>query len=346
MVGLEDIEKEYDKLFQQLSDPELISDWERFNKILERKNFLEKIIEKEKELEDFKNKIEENKLIISAKEDPELVSLAETEITQLQEKEKVLEKELKKLMQGEESIEPQAVVVEIRAGTGGAEASLFTGDLLKMYSKYASSQGWWQKVLSSHLTELGGFKEIIFELGNGDVFSKMKYEGGVHRVQRIPETERSGRIHTSTATVAIFPKPKKAEIKIKPEELKIDFYKSSGPGGQYVNKRMTAVRIAHLPTGIVVTSQTERNQLQNKENAIAILEAKLLEKKEEQKLKELGEERKAQIGWAKRAEKIRTYNFPQDRVTDHRIKKSWHGIEKILNGDLEPIISVLKSKLG
>jgi len=342
MADLENIKKEYDKLLQQLSDPELISDWERFKKILERKNFLEKIIEKEKELKDLKNEIEENKLIISAKEDPELISLAETEITQLREKEKVLEKELEKLMQCDEPIEPQAVVVEIRAGTGGAEASLFTGDLFKMYSKYASSQGWWQKVLSSHLTELGGFKEIIFELRNGDVFSKMKCEGGVHRVQRTPETEKGGRIHTSTASVAVLPKPKKAEIKIKPEELKIDFYGSSGPGGQYVQKRHTAVRITHLPTGIVVTSQTERNQLQNKENAMAILEAKLLERKEVAELKKLGEERHSQIKWAKRAEKIRTYNFPQDRVTDHRVKKSWHNIEEIMDGKLDPIILTLQ----
>jgi len=350
MADLEDIKKEYDKLLQQLSDPELISDWERFKKILERKNFLEKIIEKEKELEDLKNKIEDNKLIISAKEDPELISLAETEITQFREKEKVLEKELAafdnsskaSLAPSGREKEPRAVVVEIRAGTGGAEASLFTGDLFKMYSKYASSQGWWQKVLSSHLTELGGFKEIIFELRNGDVFSKMKCEGGVHRVQRTPETEKGGRIHTSTASVAVLLKPKKAEIKIKPEELKIDFYGSSGPGGQYVQKRHTAVRITHLPTGIVVTSQTERNQLQNKENAMAILEAKLLERKEVAELEKLGEERHSQIKWAKRAEKIRTYNFPQDRVTDHRVKKSWHNIEEIMDGKLDPIILTLQ----
>jgi len=236
---------------------------------------------------------------------------------------------------------PQAVIVEIRAGTGGQEACLFAGDLFRMYSKYGQSQGWQQKILDSHSTELGGFKEVVFELKNGSVFSKMKYEGGVHRVQRIPETEKGGRVHTSTSSVAILQKPKGAQIKIKPEDLKIDFYKASGPGGQYVNKRMTAVRITHSPSGIVVTSQTERNQLQNKENALAILEARLLEKKEVAETEKISGERKVQIGWAKRAEKIRTYNFPQDRVTDHRIKKSWHNIEKIMAGNLDKIVSVL-----
>jgi len=238
--------------------------------------------------------------------------------------------------------EPQPVIVEIRAGAGGEEAALFSADLFRMYSKYAQTQGWRQKVLDSRPTELGGYKEIIFELKNGDVFSKMQYEGGVHRVQRIPKTEKAGRIHTSTSSVAVLPKPKAAEIKIRPEDLKIDFYRASGPGGQYVQKRETAVRITHLPSGIVVTSQTERNQLQNKENALAILEARLLEKKEMAEIEKLSEKRKAQIKWAKRAEKIRTYNFPQDRVTDHRIKKSWHNLEEIIAGKLEPIISALQ----
>ena len=212
-----------------------------------------------------------------------------------------------------------------------------------MYSKYAFLENWRQKVLDSRPSELGGFKEIIFELKDGDVFSKMKYEGGVHRVQRIPETEKSGRIHTSTASVAVLAKPKKAKFKIRPDELKIDFYRASGPGGQYVNKRETAVRITHLPSGIVVTSQTERNQLQNKENALSILEAKILEKKEEAEAEKIGDKRKAQIGWAKRAEKIRTYNFPQDRVTDHRIKKSFHNLEGIMDGKLKPIIKSLQA---
>jgi len=237
----------------------------------------------------------------------------------------------------------ESIIMEIRAGTGGEEAALFATDLFRMYSKYSQFQGWKQRVLDSRPTELGGFKEIIFEIKNGNIFSKMKHEGGVHRVQRIPKTEKGGRTHTSTVSVAVLVKPKKAFLKIKPDDLKIDFYRASGPGGQYVNRRETAVRITHLPSGLVVTSQTERNQLQNKENAMAILEARLLEKKEIEELEKLGEKRKAQIKWAKRAEKIRTYNFPQDRVTDHRIKKSFHHIEGIIDGKLEPIIKALQS---
>lgn len=242
--------------------------------------------------------------------------------------------------------ESQSVIIEIRAGTGGEEAALFAADLFRMYSKYATSKNWRINVLDCHYSDLGGIKHIVFELKNGNVFSEMKYEAGVHRVQRIPKTEKGGRIHTSTASVAVLPKPKKTEIKIRSEELKIDFYKASGPGGQYVNKRMTAVRITHLPTGITVTSQTERNLQQNKENALAILEAKLLERKERAELEKISRERKAQIGWAKRAEKIRTYNFPQNRVTDHRIKKSFHNLEEILEGKLETLISALKKSMS
>jgi len=238
----------------------------------------------------------------------------------------------------------QPVIVEIRAGAGGEEASLFARDLFKTYSKYAQSKGWKLNVFGFHDTELGGFKEVIFELKDGDVFQRMKYEAGVHRVQRIPETEKSGRIHTSTISVAVLPKPEKAQIKINPGDLKIDFYRASGHGGQYVNKRMTAVRLTHLPSGLIVTCQSERSLQQNKENAMAILEAKILEKKEIEETEKLGKERKAQIGRAKRAEKIRTYNFPQDRMTDHRIKKSWHNLAEIMEGKLDPIIESLRKK--
>jgi len=228
--------------------------------------------------------------------------------------------------------EQSSIIMEIRAGTGGREAALFAADLFKMYSKYAVSQDWKQKTLDSHLTELGGIKQITFEIKGEDAFSKIKYEAGVHRVQRIPETEKSGRIHTSTATVAVLPKPKTTDVNIRQDQVKIDYYRASGPGGQYVNTRDTAVRITHIPTGLAVTSQTERSQFQNKENALAILSAKLLEKKQTEEMAKLGGERKAQIHAAMRAEKIRTYNFPQDRVTDHRIKKKWHNIEDIMNG--------------
>jgi len=396
MINFEEIKKEYETITQKLSDPELFNretitrrrgaptgsflNWEEFETAKKRKDYLEKIIIQEEELQDLRKKIAENKEILKSQEDPALMTLAEEEISQLRAREKALEKEFQNLTEegkdynsrtelrsgagsptssevplrrvaggsesrspnGEQSPETGSAIVEIRAGTGGEEAALFADDLFRMYSKYAQRQGWKQKILDSRLSELSGFKEITFEISNGNVFSQMKYEGGVHRVQRIPVTEKSGRIHTSTASVAVLPKPKKAQIKIRPEDLKIDFYRASGPGGQYVNKRETAVRITHLSSGIAVTSQTERNQLQNRENALAILAAKLLEKKEMQEAEKIHGKRKAQIGWAKRAEKIRTYNFPQDRLTDHRIKKSWHNLEEIMEGKLDPIISTLQ----
>lgn len=246
----------------------------------------------------------------------------------------------------ENNNEFKAIIIEIRAGTGGEEAALFANDLFRMYSNYASSQGWKQRILDSHPTSLGGIKQIVFELVGDNVWQQLKYEGGVHRVQRIPKTEKGGRIHTSTATVAVLPRPGKTEINIRNEDLKIDCYRSSGPGGQYVNRRETAIRITHLPSGLVVTSQTERNQLENKESALSILAARLLERKRLAAEKELAGERKNQIGSAERAEKIRTYNFPQNRITDHRIKKSWHNLEKILDGRLYPVVKVLIKKIG
>jgi len=238
----------------------------------------------------------------------------------------------------------QAVIIEIRAGTGGDEAGLFVRDLYRMYSKYAMSKGWSQKVLDSNQSEIGGYKEIIFELQGPGAYDEMQYESGVHRVQRIPQTEKQGRVHTSTITIAVLNKPKKTEFNINPSDLKIDTYKSSGPGGQYVNKTESAIRITHIPTGVVVTSQTERSQLKNKENALNILSAKILQNQEESDLSKLSEVRREQIGWAKRSEKTRTYNFPQNRITDHRIGKSWHNLEKIIDGDLSPIIKAFKKQ--
>jgi len=343
----EKVEKEYEELLNQLSDPELISNWEKFEELTKRKSYLEKIIGKEKEIEELKSRIEENKTILNSKEDRELSSLAEIETIQLNEKLRNLEEEIQKLLaegnkSQEEPSSPKAVIIEIRAGTGGEEAALFVADLFKMYSKYAVLENWQAKVLDSRPTSLNGFKEIVFEIAGDEVFSKIKNEAGVHRVQRIPTTEKSGRIHTSTVSVAVLPKPRKGKIAISPNDLKVDTYKASGPGGQYVNKRMTAVRVTHLPTGLVVTSQTARNLQQNRENALSILEARLLEKKESEETLKMGQARRSQIGTAQRAEKIRTYNFPQSRVTDHRIKKSFHNLEEIMEGKLESMVSALR----
>jgi peptide chain release factor 1 len=238
----------------------------------------------------------------------------------------------------DEKVEKQAVIIEIRAGQGGDEAGLFAADLQRMYSRYGQTKGWKERILDSNRTSVGGYKEIIFELSGAGAFDELQNEGGVHRVQRIPATEKQGRVHTSTATVAVLLKPKKTEVNISPSDLEISTYKSSGPGGQYVNKTESAIRIVHKPTGLTVTCQSERNQVQNKETALALLSARLLRAKEEADLSSLSEERREQIGWAKRSEKIRTYNYPQNRITDHRINKSWHNLEKIVNGDLEPII--------
>jgi peptide chain release factor 1 len=357
MIDITTIKKEYNSLTQKISDLDFLSDRltrnasrsdaskEKFEALLKRKNCLEKIIAKDKELQEIRKKIEEDKTILKAKDDPGLVSLAEGELFELYSQEENLKRELDNLLKEEGEPKISSVIIEIRAGTGGEEAALFARDLFRMYSRYGQAQGWKQKILDSRLSELGGFKEIILELSDSNVFSKIKYEGGVHRVQRIPETEKAGRIHTSTATVAVLPRPKKAQIKINPQDLKIDFYRASGPGGQYVNRRETAVRITHLPSGIAVTSQTERNQLQNKSNALAILEAKLLEQKEASAKEKLHGKRRSQIGGAKRAEKIRTYNFPQNRLTDHRIKKSWKNLEEIFEGNLEPVIENLSPNL-
>ena len=294
-----------------------------------------------KELDNLQKQIQENKNILLDPKNQEIFDLAQKEINELEGKKKILEEQINKI----KNKKPTSVIMEIRAGAGGQEAALFANDLFNMYSKYAQSQNWKETILSSHPTDLNGLKEIVFEITGPQAFQKLQYEAGVHRVQRIPVTEKSGRIHTSTASVAVLPKAEKTEIKIRPEDLKIDFFGSSGPGGQNVNKRQTAVRITYLPTGLTVSSQTTRNQKQNRLNALSILEAKLLEEKRERQEAQLGSERKNQIGRAQRAEKIRTYNFPQDRVTDHRIKKSWHNIEEIMDGKLEPIVKALNSKL-
>ena len=237
----------------------------------------------------------------------------------------------------------QSAIIEIRAGQGGDEAGLFAKDLYRMYSRYGQTKGWKEKVLDSNQSSIGGYKEIIFELSGTGVYDELQNEGGVHRVQRVPETEKQGRVHTSTATVAVLLKPKKTDVSINPSDLEISTFRSSGPGGQNVNKIESAVRIVHKPSGLVVTCQSERNQLQNKETALTLLAARILQAQEEADLSKLTSERREQIGWAKRSEKIRTYNYPQNRITDHRINKSWHNLETIINGDLEPVIKAFKT---
>ena len=238
----------------------------------------------------------------------------------------------------------KGVIIEIRAGAGGDEAALFVADLFKMYSHFAEKQGWKILLINSNATGIGGYKELIFEIKGENVYEKLKYEGGVHRVQRIPITEKSGRIHTSTVSVAIMRQATETEIQINPQDLRVDVLRSSGPGGQNVNKIESAVRITHLPTGLVVSCQDGRSQQHNKEKAMQVLRSRLLAKKRAEELAERGDERREQIGTADRSEKIKTYNFPQNRLTDHRIKKSWHNLDKIIEGNLEKVIKTYEKK--
>ncbi|MBU2219823.1 PCRF domain-containing protein [Patescibacteria group bacterium] len=238
----------------------------------------------------------------------------------------------------------KGIILEIRAGTGGDEAGIFAADLFRLYSRYAQSQGWGFSVLDESRNSVGGLKEIVMEISGAEAYEQLKNESGVHRVQRVPKTEKNGRVHTSTASVAILPKVTATEVKINPQDLQIDAVRSSGPGGQNVNKRSTAVRIVHLPTNVVVFSQTERSQSQNKEIAMEILRAKIYEHSHNQQMSRLSDERRQQIGTADRSEKIRTYNFPQNRLTDHRIGKSWHNLESIMEGKLDPIIKAFRSQ--
>lgn len=242
-----------------------------------------------------------------------------------------------------ETKQPQKVITEIRAGTGGEEAALFAEDLFRMYSGFAQKRGWLMTVLDESVSSLGGYKEVIFEVEGAGAYETLKSEAGVHRVQRIPKTEKSGRIHTSTASVAMLPVAEASEVDIKPNDIKIEFFRSSGPGGQNVNKVETAVRIAHLPSGLVVTSQSSRSQQKNREQATVLLRTRLAEMRRRAEEAKLTQERRTQIGSAERAEKIRTYNFPQDRITDHRLKKSWRHIESILSGNLDPIITAFRA---
>lgn len=301
-------------------------------------------LELNQKLAKINEQIKQSEELIKTEKDSELIQLAKQEIEELERQKINLEEQINKLSEEKSNDKVKSVIIEIRAGTGGDEAALFAADLFRMYSRFAERKGWKSSVIDKNKTSLRGYKEIIFEISNNDVYSKLQQESGVHRVQRIPETEKSGRVHTSTATVAVLPQAKKSQIKINPKEFRIDVYRSSGPGGQYVNKRDSAVRVTHVPTGIVTTSQQERTQLANRETALKVMYSKLYSLQLEKELKKQGAERREQIGTGERSEKIRTYNFPQDRITDHRIKKNWHNIESIMDGNLDPIVKAFQSK--
>ena len=335
---LEDVEKRYDELTTKISDPEEIAKTSSWQKLMKEHAELTPIVEKYKEYKKTKSTIEDNQELLK---DPELKELAEVEIEEAKEKLPKIEEELKILLIPKDPDDDKNIICEIRAGAGGEEAALFAGTLFRMYSMYAEKKHWKIEILNENETELGGYKEITFMITGKGVYSRLKFESGAHRVQRVPETESSGRIHTSAATVAILPVVEDVEIEINPADIKMEVYRASGAGGQHVNKTSSAVRLIHEPTGIVAECQTERSQVQNREYAMRLLKSRLYEIEKQKQDEKLANERKSQVGSGDRSEKIRTYNYPQGRITDHRIGLSIYQMENFLNGDLDEMIDAL-----
>lgn len=335
---LEDVEKRYDELTQLISDPEVIARQSEWQKYMKEHAEIAEIVEKYREYKKVQQDFEEAKAMM---EDKELKELAEAEMYEAKEKLPKIEEELKILLIPKDKDDDKNIICEIRAGAGGEEAALFAGTLFRMYSMYCERRHWKLEIINENETGLGGYKEISFMVTGKGAYSRLKFESGVHRVQRVPDTESSGRIHTSTATVAVLPVVEDVEIEINPADVKMEVFRSSGAGGQHVNKTSSAVRLIHEPTGIVVECQNERSQLQNREFAMRMLRSKLYEKEKAEQDAKLANERKTQVGSGDRSEKIRTYNYPQGRITDHRIGLSIYQMEDFLNGNLDEMIDSL-----
>ncbi|HOP65517.1 MAG TPA: peptide chain release factor 1 [Bacilli bacterium] len=335
---LEEITKRYNEIADKLTEEEIVSNFELMKKLLKEQKKYEQAVEKYTEYKNVLSQLEETKNIVN---DPELHSIAQEEMDRLKDKELTLKKELEILLLPKDENDEKNIIMEIRGAAGGDEANIFAGDLFRMYSRYIERNNWQIEILNEVLSSSGGYTQIEFMVKGKNVYSKLKFESGSHRVQRVPETESQGRVHTSTATVLVMPEAEDVNVEIKDADLKIDVYHSSGAGGQSVNTADSAVRITHLPTGIVVTCQTERSQLKNKERAMAVLKTRLYDYEQQKQDSELGTERRLKIGTGDRSEKIRTYNYPQNRVTDHRINFTTMDLDKVMDGHLDAIIEAL-----
>ncbi|WP_314597835.1 peptide chain release factor 1 [uncultured Selenomonas sp.] len=335
------VEEKYRELESLISDPAVLADMPKWQKLSREHAQLAPVVEKYREYKKVREGLAEAKAIFDDNPDADMRRLAEDEIAELRPRLEALERELPILLLPKDPNDAKNVIVEIRGGVGGEEAALFAGDLFRMYARYAERRGWRVDVIDKNATEIGGFKEISFSVDGTGAYSFLKYESGTHRVQRVPVTESSGRIHTSAVTVAVLPEAEEVEVEIAPADLRIDTYCASGAGGQYVNRTETAIRITHLPTGIVVQCQDEKSQLKNKEKAMRVLRARILEAAREEQAATVAADRKSQVGSGDRSERIRTYNFPQGRVTDHRIGLTLHKLAAVLDGDLDELLAAL-----